>query len=239
MVATIAAGSRREKTALIEAEDAGFRNCAPLEPRAVTPSTTKLNCRNVSGVRRMISNRAFAIMQMGRAIRAGSAVLLVSVALAGCAGTVNPPTQTSVSTTKFDPSNAAIGQVSAVATPGVTMTPEELSRIAQAVQADLASAYPDRLMTPGGPRRSSGVNVKLVFTRYDKGDAFARAMLAGLGQIHIESNVLLIDAATGRTVGTYAASKTFAWGGIYGGPTRVEDVEAGFARSVAGIFKKP
>jgi hypothetical protein len=170
--------------------------------------------------------------------RAGLALLFVSIVLAGCAGAVNPPTLTSAPTTRFDPGNAAIAQVSAVAAPGVAMKPEDLSRISREVQAELASRYTDRLMAAGGPRRSAAVNVKLVFIRYDKGDAFARAMLAGLGQIHIDANVLLIDASNDRTVATFAVSKTFAWGGLYGATTRVEDVETGFARSVAEIFKK-
>lgn len=165
-------------------------------------------------------------------------MLLVSVALAGCAGTVNPPTQISVSTTKFDPGAAAIGQVSAVAAPGVMMTPEDLSHIAREVQVELASRYPDRLVAAGGSRRSGAVNVKLVITRFDKGDAIARAMLAGLGQIHIDGNVLLADVSTEKTVATFAVSKTFAWGGLYGATTSIDDVEAGFARSVAEIFKK-
>ena len=42
------------------------------------------------------------------------------------------------------------------------------------------------------------VNVKLVFTEYDKGNAFARFMLAGLGQIRIGANVLLIEPANNQ-----------------------------------------
>ncbi len=165
-------------------------------------------------------------------------LLLASVALAGCAGTVNPPAPTSAPTTNFDPAAAAIGRVSAEAARGVAMTPEDLGRISGLVQAELASTYPGRMIAAGGSRRPGAVNIKLVFTEYDKGDALARAMLAGLGQIHIAAKVLLTDATTGRTVATFEASKTFAWGGLYGGATRIEDVEVGFARSVAEIFKR-
>jgi hypothetical protein len=63
-------------------------------------------------------------------------------------------------------------------------------------------------------------------------------MLAGLGQIHVHANVLLTDAATGASVANFEVTKDFGWGGIYGGSTSVEDVEAGFARSVSAIFKK-
>ena|SRR6266480_7969501 len=77
------------------------------------------------------------------------------------------------------------------------------------------------------------MNVKLVFTKYDNGNAFARFMLAGFGQIRISANVLLIEPTNNQTVGEFEVSKDFSFGGVYGGTTRVEDVEDGFARSVA------
>ena len=78
----------------------------------------------------------------------------------------------------------------------------------------------------------------MIFTEYDKGNAFARAMLAGLGQIRIAANVMLLDTRDNKTLGTYEVSKIFSFGGIYGAATGVEDVEGGFAQSVAAIFKK-
>jgi hypothetical protein len=172
------------------------------------------------------------------AARGAYALLFVCLALAGCAGTVNPPTLTTAPTTKFDPATVGIGRVSAQAAPGVAMTSEDLTRISGLVQAELASTYPDRVIAAGGARRPGAVNVKLLFTQYDAGNAVARLMLAGLGQIHIAAKVLLTDMTTGRTVATFEASKTFAWGGLYGGSTQIGDVEVGFARSVAEIFQK-
>jgi hypothetical protein len=61
-------------------------------------------------------------------------------------------------------------------------------------------------------------------------------MLAGLGQIHIDGNVVLQDQATGDTLGQYEVTKTFAWGGIYGVATRMDDVEEGFAGAVAALL---
>ena len=69
-------------------------------------------------------------------------------------------------------------------------------------------------------------------TRHDKGNAFARAMLAGLGQIHIDGDVEVIDESTDTKLTSYSVKKTFAWGGIYGASTTIEDVEAGFAAGV-------
>ena len=62
-------------------------------------------------------------------------------------------------------------------------------------------------------------------------------MLAGLGQIHIDGDVIFTDASTGQQVGAYKVSKDFSFGGLYGGVTRIEDVEEGFARSVAAILE--
>ena len=61
-------------------------------------------------------------------------------------------------------------------------------------------------------------------------------MLIGLGQIVIEATVTLEDGS-GRTVGEYKVAKDFAIGGVIGATTTVEDVEEGFAKSVAEIVR--
>jgi hypothetical protein len=80
--------------------------------------------------------------------------------------------------------------------------------------------------------------VKVVITKYDPGNAVARFMLAGLGQIRIEGDVVFSDAATGQQLAKYQVSKDFSFGGVYGGSTTIEDVEKGFAASVADILAK-
>jgi len=69
--------------------------------------------------------------------------------------------------------------------------------------------------------------------RYDEGNAFARVMLAGLGQMHIDATVTLKDMETKEQLAKYDVNKTFAWGGIYGGVTRITDLEDGFGKAVA------
>jgi len=80
-------------------------------------------------------------------------------------------------------------------------------------------------------------------TRYDEGSAFARAMLAGLGQIHIDGEFTLNllpavagadskPGVNGENVAEFSVQKTFAWGGMYGASTRIEDVEPAFAEGV-------
>jgi len=162
--------------------------------------------------------------------------VLLSVILAGCADTVSAPTLSTPPIVAFDATTAPIGPVSAKAAPGVPMESYDLERVTQTVQSDLAATYPARIVG-GGASSPREVKIHMIFTAYDKGNAFARAMLAGLGQIHIKANVELIDANSGDVTATYAVSKTFAWGGIYGASTSIEDVEKGFAASVAAIFK--
>jgi hypothetical protein len=79
-------------------------------------------------------------------------------------------------------------------------------------------------------------DVDLVITRYDKGNAFARAMLAGLGQIHVDGEVSVYEQPDRNLVGQFTISKTFAWGGIYGASTSIEDIETTFAEGVAAAL---
>ena len=82
------------------------------------------------------------------------------------------------------------------------------------------------------PTTDYAMHVQL--TRFDKGNAFARLALIGLGQIHIEATITLVDAQ-GAQHGQYKVVKTYAMGGLAGGLTSASDVEEGFAKSVAAI----
>jgi len=87
-------------------------------------------------------------------------------------------------------------------------------------------------------KNDSGLKLEVEFTRYEKGSSVARFILIGLGQIHIDANVSLVDIATGIVLTKTEASKTFAWGGIYGGATNIEDIEPAFAEAVVDILKQ-
>ncbi|SEM10855.1 protein of unknown function [Syntrophus gentianae] len=78
-------------------------------------------------------------------------------------------------------------------------------------------------------------NLESKITQYDEGNAFARAMLAGLGQIHIGGDFILMRLAEAgnESVADFTLKKTFAWGGIYGASVRVEDIEVTFAEGIA------
>jgi len=125
----------------------------------------------------------------------------------------------------------------AVEVEGVELTPVDKERIRIRIVDAIMKEAPTRFKhinvpTPEPPTLRASVTV----TNYDKGNAFARFMLAGLGQIHIGAEVALRDQGTGDELGRFQVNKTFAWGGIYGAVTRVEDVEDGFAGAVANVL---
>ncbi|MCD6323450.1 MAG: DUF4410 domain-containing protein [Clostridiales bacterium] len=84
--------------------------------------------------------------------------------------------------------------------------------------------------------KNSTLCINVNFTRYDKGNAFARAMLAGLGQMHIDALVTVEDKDIDKMIAEYEVKKTFAWGGIYGGATKIEDIEPAFADAIVSLL---
>jgi hypothetical protein len=75
------------------------------------------------------------------------------------------------------------------------------------------------------------LSVAIELRRYDKGNAFARYMFAGLGAMHIDGDVEIRNAANTNIIARYSVEKTFAWGGIYGSQP-ITAIEPGFAQGV-------
>lgn len=116
----------------------------------------------------------------------------------------------------------------------VSMVDYEKQRMAQRI-VEKVNAF--KLKNNGGSdvkQYSIDVRVK----KYDKGNAFARAMLAGLGQMHIDALVAMYTLPENEKVTEFEISKTFAWGGIYGASTTMEDIEHGFAEGIAEAVTK-
>ena len=85
---------------------------------------------------------------------------------------------------------------------------------------------------PAGVKREYTLNTKI--TRYDEGSRFARFMLAGLGAMHLDGEFSLNEAAApASSSAEFKLSKTFAWGGLYGAMTSIQDIEPAFAEGVA------
>ena len=118
-----------------------------------------------------------------------------------------------------------------VAADGVVL--DDVNR--QRLESRLLQAINDKKKTvqcQTSDKRAFVLNSKI--TMYDEGNAFARFMLAGLGQIHIDGDfVLSIQPAVNESVAEFIVRKTFAWGGLYGGSITIADVEPAFAEGVA------
>ena len=159
-------------------------------------------------------------------------VAIFSAFLAGCAGSVSAPVPVQA-LSAADKGALQLSDVTADADAGVTMSDADFGLVSQKVRAEIEAQSPGIFASkPGG----NPLKINIHFTRFDRGSALARAMLMGLGQIKIEATVTLRDAG-GKSVAEYKVAKDFALGGIAGATTTVEDVETGFAKSVAAIVK--
>jgi Domain of unknown function (DUF4410) len=158
-----------------------------------------------------------------------AAIAIIIATTTGCATTV-PKAKFSHelnSTSHVGISDAA--RVSVDAPDSVKILNSEKSRLAEKIQKKID----DRKIANAGYGTGKTYEVDLHLSKYDKGNAFARAMLAGLGQIHINGKVDVYEMPEHVLVGEFDLNKTFAWGGIYGVATSMEDIEDTFADGVA------
>lgn len=155
--------------------------------------------------------------------------LFATTLLAGCAstgGSVDIVKKLDVHDRLASPD---IVQVNVHPASGVSMGNLDAQRLSDVIKSKVNQK---KVSNPssGQPRN---FELDVTITRYEKGSAFARLILVGLGQIHIDGRILLKDTSTGRVCCEFLEDKTFAWGGLYGGITRIEDVEEGFAEAIA------
>jgi hypothetical protein len=120
-------------------------------------------------------------------------------------------------------------QVVVNAPDSVKALPSDKERLAEKIQSRITT-HKSAVASTGAPRPYS---VELVLTRYEKGSAFARAMLAGLGQIHIDGKVTVFAMPEHQSLVSFDLAKTFAWGGIYGASTSIDTIEDTFSEGVA------
>jgi hypothetical protein len=119
----------------------------------------------------------------------------------------------------------------------VSMGAIDLERIKAQIVKSVPAECSGRFKCVDQPAADTrALRAKVNIVKYDRGNAFARAMLAGLGQMHINAEVTLTDYASTDELFRTEVSKTFAWGGLYGGTTQITDIEEGFAKAVAASF---
>lgn len=172
-------------------------------------------------------------------------VLILGVLVSGCAGSKGSVSAISApaDATKLAGYNELVVQVSMK--DGATEQPkligeEAAERIKHHIVAGVKREAANRFkevnpQTPGPGAMAAAV----VITNYDEGNAFARFMLAGLGQMHIDGEVTLADNGSKAPLGKYEVTKTFAWGGFYGASKTITDIEQPFAEAVVdAILRK-
>jgi Domain of unknown function (DUF4410) len=160
-------------------------------------------------------------------------VLISAGLLASCATDVAQPDAVVRPLAPEQKAALRVADVSAETHEGVTMPKFQIDRLVELVKSELAA----QLQQSAAVSASPTVMVKMIITEYDEGNAFARFMLAGLGQIRLGADVIFVNATSGEELARYKVSKQFAFGGIYGVSTRMEDVEEGFAKSVVAILQ--
>ncbi|MBX3640459.1 MAG: hypothetical protein KF888_08090 [Nitrosomonas sp.] len=161
-------------------------------------------------------------------------LLLLVVLISGCAGTGG-----SYKLKESPLSNeqaAKYSELSVKIQPGenINLNQESIDRITQLIIGNIQSDHSNRFAKIN--HESLGdttIEAAVIIKRYEEGSVFARMMLAGLGQMHIDADVILYDHASRERLTQYEVNKTFAWGGIYGGMTTIKDVEVGFSKAVA------
>ncbi len=158
--------------------------------------------------------------------------LIGSLALTSCATTTTAPTVVQPLALGAI-SKPNITEVNIDVVNGVWVNDPDRIVIHDKVEADLIERG---YHTPGVV---PAFHMKITITRFEHGNAAARLALIGLGQIHIEGMVAILDS-DGRKVGEYKITKAFVAGGVIGGLTTTENVEDGFAKSVvASLATKP
>jgi hypothetical protein len=163
---------------------------------------------------------AIALLAFGCASSAGSVKTLVEP----------PVTETLDRYSKVILTSSSQGEAS-------KMLASDRDRIVALVLRKVQGQIPERFADVSAtPTAADILHVTINFTRYDEGSAFARMMLAGLGQIHIDADVVGEDRMRQEVLMKSKVTKTFAWGGIYGGATGIRDVEDGFAEAVAKLL---
>ncbi|UJP05906.1 MAG: DUF4410 domain-containing protein [Nitrosomonas sp.] len=116
----------------------------------------------------------------------------------------------------------------------VSLNQESIDRMTKQIIENIKADTSNRFSKINGESPSTTtLEASIIITKYEEGNAFARAMLAGLGQMHIDADVTLYDHASKDKLTQYEVNKTFAWGGVYGGITTIKDVEIGFSKAIA------
>jgi len=86
----------------------------------------------------------------------------------------------------------------------------------------------------------SEYTLKVVIDKYDEGNAFARFMLIGLGQMHLNGTVELLVGEPPEVIKSGSFEKNYVVGGIAGGmATMHEDVVSKLGDAIVEALNNP
>jgi hypothetical protein len=162
----------------------------------------------------------------GAAIAAAAVVIGLTT---GCASTVPKPEYSREIVASSRVTSPDQAQVKVEAAHDLEILPADKERLAEKISTKIYTRKAANVSSGG----AKTYQVELHLTRYEKGSAVARFLLIGLGQIHIEGTVAVFQTPGHVPVGEFELKKTFAWGGIYGAVTSMDDIENTFADGVA------
>jgi len=88
------------------------------------------------------------------------------------------------------------------------------------LQADIQKQV-DKVLT-GSPKSPNPYNIEVTITRYDEGNAFARSMLIGMGQMYLDGTVDVKFGTPPNCVRQGEFKKNFCVGGMIGGAATMQ-----------------
>lgn len=96
-----------------------------------------------------------------------------------------------------------------------------------------------REVLSGNPEVADAYKVQVTITKYDKGNAFARFMLIGLGQMYLYGTVEIKQGEPPVTIREGEFQKNYCVGGIVGGTASMrKDVLPNVGKAIADAIKR-
>ena len=112
------------------------------------------------------------------------------------------------------------------------MTPADRERILNLTIGKIKKDEPSRFKEINSPTPTpSTLHASINVTRYEK-----TSVIVGLAQFRIDAQVVLEDREKREALAKYEVTKASAYGGIFGGVTKIEDVEEDFANAIAALL---
>lgn len=124
------------------------------------------------------------------------------------------------------------GKVSVKAAPSCSVPPESLVVLQGDIQSNVSSVF------TGDREAQDAYSVEVTITEYDEGNAFARFMLIGLGQMYLYGDVVIMQGLPPVVVREGGFKKNFCAGGLIGAAaTMQKDVLPKVGKSIAEAIK--